>query len=211
MEADSWTGRFSASKRHQTSIQTRSDLHLSFDDTDGEDEVRAEFPCPFCSEVFDIVSLCCHIDDKHSMEARNAVCPVCATRVGMEMVGHITMRRFRRGSMQSHSTLSFLSKELHEGHLQSLLGGSTCTIAPSNTAADPLLSSFIYNFPMSCTTTKSEPQVQVEGSSSNTSAEENVESVEAALPDEEQQEKARRCEFVRELLLSTILDDDDAL
>ncbi|XP_020529783.1 protein DEHYDRATION-INDUCED 19 homolog 3 isoform X2 [Amborella trichopoda] len=194
MEADSWTGRFSASKRHQTSIQTRSDLHLSFDDTDGEDEVRAEFPCPFCSEVFDIVSLCCHIDDKHSMEARNA-----------------RRRRFRRGSMQSHSTLSFLSKELHEGHLQSLLGGSTCTIAPSNTAADPLLSSFIYNFPMSCTTTKSEPQVQVEGSSSNTSAEENVESVEAALPDEEQQEKARRCEFVRELLLSTILDDDDAL
>lgn len=47
----------------------------------------------------------------------------------------------------SHSTLSLLKKELREGHLQSLLGGSSFTASASNTAPDPLLSSFMYNSP----------------------------------------------------------------
>ena len=28
-----------------------------------------DFPCPFCSEDFDIGCLCCHIDDEHPDEA----------------------------------------------------------------------------------------------------------------------------------------------
>lgn len=50
-------------------------------------------------------------------------------------------RKSRKGG--SYSTLSLLRKELREGNLQSLLGGSSCTLSSSNAAPDPLLSSFI--------------------------------------------------------------------
>ncbi|CAN6468568.1 unnamed protein product [Victoria cruziana] len=219
MDADSWAARFSASKRHQSALQFRSgaDLQLSFDDFETEEDLRAEFPCPFCSEDFDIVGLCCHIDDEHSIEAKNAVCPVCGTRVGMDMVGHITMqhghffkmqrrRRFRKGS--SHSTISMLSKELREGHLQSLFASSAYPVASSNTAPDPLLSSFIYSMPMVDAPAKPELTSPVETVSDKKPLDDKVrESTEPPVSDKDQEERARRCSFVQELLLSTIFKD----
>ncbi|GMH07730.1 hypothetical protein Nepgr_009570 [Nepenthes gracilis] len=93
MDADSWSACLSAvSKRYQSSFQSRSDLFMGFEDIDGDDDVRENFPCPFCSECFDIVGLCCHIDDEHPVEAKNGVCPVCAMRVGVDMVAHITLQ-----------------------------------------------------------------------------------------------------------------------
>lgn len=50
-------------------------------------------------------------------------------------------RKSRKGG--AHSTLSLLRKELREGNLQSLFGGSSCIVSSSNAAPDPLLSSFI--------------------------------------------------------------------
>lgn len=53
-----------------------ADLFLGFEELDGgEDDLRPEYPCPFCTEDFDIVGLCCHIDDEHPAEARNVVPP----------------------------------------------------------------------------------------------------------------------------------------
>ncbi|MBA0603262.1 hypothetical protein Gorai_003413, partial [Gossypium raimondii] len=106
MDADSWSARLSsASKRYQSALQLRSenglivwnwvesaDMLMGFEEIDGEDEIREEFRCPFCSEYFDIVGLCCHIDDEHPVEAKNGVCPVCAMRVGVDMVAHITLQ-----------------------------------------------------------------------------------------------------------------------
>ncbi|CAA0822324.1 Protein DEHYDRATION-INDUCED 19 homolog 3, partial [Striga hermonthica] len=52
--------------------------------------------------------------------------------------------RKRKSRKASHSTLSFLRRELREGNFQSLFGGSSSCIGSSNNAvADPLLSSFI--------------------------------------------------------------------
>lgn len=48
-------------------------MFMGFEEVDGDDDVREEFPCPFCSECCDIVGLCCHIDEEHSMEAKNGV------------------------------------------------------------------------------------------------------------------------------------------
>ncbi|XWS57458.1 hypothetical protein CRYUN_Cryun09bG0175600 [Craigia yunnanensis] len=93
MDADSWSARLSsASKRYQSALQSRSDMFMGFEEIDGEDDIREEFPCPFCSDYFDIVGLCCHIDDEHPVEAKNGVCPVCAMRVGVDMVAHITLQ-----------------------------------------------------------------------------------------------------------------------
>ncbi|KAG0476900.1 hypothetical protein HPP92_013265 [Vanilla planifolia] len=50
------------------------DICLDFEEIDaGDEEARAEFSCPFCAEDFDIVGLCCHIDDEHPVEAENGV------------------------------------------------------------------------------------------------------------------------------------------
>jgi len=50
-----------------------ADMFMGFEEIDGDDDIREEFPCPFCSEYFDIVGLCCHIDDEHTMESKNGV------------------------------------------------------------------------------------------------------------------------------------------
>jgi hypothetical protein len=156
MDSDSWSDRLaSATRRYQLAFPSRSDTFLGFEEIDGEEEFREEFACPFCSDYFDIVSLCCHIDEDHPMEAKNGVCPVCAVRVGVDMVAHITLqhanifkmhrkRKPRRGG--SYSTLSILRREFPDGNFQSLFGGSSCIVSSSsssNVAADPLLSSFI--------------------------------------------------------------------
>jgi len=51
-------------------------------------------------------------------------------------------RRLQKGG--ANSAFSILRKELREGSLQSLLGGSSCSVSSSNTEHDPLLSPFIF-------------------------------------------------------------------
>ncbi|KAG0478547.1 hypothetical protein HPP92_013266 [Vanilla planifolia] len=115
-------------------------------------------------------------------------------------------RRFRRGSSGSQPTLSALRKELKEVNIQALLGGLSQTI--HSDAPDPLLSSLIYTFP----TTDSSKDIQSvpleEGNFAGKSSEETVvESSKPFLSDKEQEEQARRCEFVHGLVLSTIFDE----
>ncbi|XP_059433634.1 protein DEHYDRATION-INDUCED 19 homolog 4-like isoform X2 [Corylus avellana] len=219
MDSDAWTARLSnASRRYHS----RSDLYLGggHEEIDGDDESRAEFLCPFCAEDYDVVGLCCHIDEEHPVEAKNGVCPICAKRVGTDIVGHVTMqhgnflkvqrkRRFRKGG--SNSTFSILRKELRDGNLQSLFGGSSCIVS-SNTEPDPLLSSFIYNAPIVDETQSVQPRSLVEASLIKESSKEdflerNVKQL--LLSDKEQEEKTRKCEFIQGLMMSTVFDDDD--
>lgn len=39
----------------------------------GGDDLRAEYLCPFCAEDYDVVSLCCHIDEEHPLQANTGV------------------------------------------------------------------------------------------------------------------------------------------
>ncbi|PQQ16592.1 protein DEHYDRATION-INDUCED 19 homolog 4-like [Prunus yedoensis var. nudiflora] len=228
MESDnSWSSLFSSSssRRYQSRSghfsQTTPDL-FAHEETDGDDELKAEFLCPFCAEDFDVVGLCCHIDEEHPVEAKNGVCPVCAKRVGANLVSHITTqhgsllkisfdyvqrkRKFRRGS---NSTFSLLRKELREGSLQALLGGSSFLVS-SNTEADPLLSSFIYNPPTVDEDVSAQPHPLVETSFVKESTKEEFSErtvQQPPLSHKDQEEKGRKCEFVQGLLMSTILDD----
>ncbi|KAM7530250.1 hypothetical protein LguiB_033660 [Lonicera macranthoides] len=93
MDVDSWSTLLSsASKRYQSALLSRSDMFMGFEEIDADDDIREEFSCAFCTEYFDIVGLCCHIDDEHPVETENGVCPVCAIRVGVDMVAHITLQ-----------------------------------------------------------------------------------------------------------------------
>ncbi|XP_011046384.1 PREDICTED: protein DEHYDRATION-INDUCED 19 homolog 4-like [Populus euphratica] len=214
MASDSWVSRFATSSRR---YQTRSDLH---EETEAEEDLKAEYLCPFCAEDFDVVGLFCHIDEDHPVEAKNGVCPVCAKRVGMDIVSHITgqhgnffkvqrKRRLRKGG--ANSAFSILRKELREGSLQSLLGGSSCFVSSSNTEPDPLLSPFIFNPPGFDEALNSKPLSSVEASSVKGSTTEEFLQREVQQPhlsDKDQEEKSRKSEFVQGLLLSTILDDE---
>ncbi|MBA0560193.1 hypothetical protein Golob_017108 [Gossypium lobatum] len=101
MEDDTWSFAFSASSRsYQSTVKSQSDLCIDFEEIEEDDELMTEYPCPYCSEDFDLLGLCCHIDEEHHLEAGYGVCyalpfwifvcPVCAQRVGMNMVDHIT-------------------------------------------------------------------------------------------------------------------------
>lgn len=54
-----------------------ADFCIDFEDIEEDDyeEVKGEYeyPCPFCSEDFDLVGLCCHIDEEHPVEAKSGV------------------------------------------------------------------------------------------------------------------------------------------
>ncbi|CAA0834658.1 Protein DEHYDRATION-INDUCED 19 homolog 3 [Striga hermonthica] len=232
MDANSWAARLSsASKRYQSALQSRSgtrwdsidvEMLMGFEEIDMDDDIREEYPCPFCSDYFDIVGLCCHIDDEHPVEAKNGVCPICSMRVGVDMVAHITLQHgniFKISFFLSqksrkagaHSTLSFLRRELREGNFQSLLGGPSSSIGSSNNAAaDPLLSSFI--LPMA---------EDYETVPSHTSAEATLtkKSVKNGIPErtieeppmsvEDKEEKAKRSDFVQGLVSSMMMLDEN--
>ncbi|GJS76012.1 dehydration-induced 19 homolog 4-like protein isoform X2 [Tanacetum coccineum] len=133
------------------------------EEADG-DESRPEYLCPFCAEDFDIVGLCCHIDEEHPVQAKNG-------------------------------------KELREGNLQSLLGGSSFLIPPStNTEADPLLSSFMYNnnaeTAQDQTPFSTEAMSVVETSNTDFSARSEKQQQGATLSGEDQEEKTRQIKDV---------------
>ncbi|XP_022866385.1 protein DEHYDRATION-INDUCED 19 homolog 3-like isoform X4 [Olea europaea var. sylvestris] len=146
MDSDSWAAPLSsASKRNFFNSQSRSvgmkldgfdaEMLMAFEEIDMDDDIRDEYSCPFCSEYFDIFGLCCHMDDEHSIEAKN-MCPVCAMMVDVDM-------RKRKSHKAGYPKLSLLKRELREGKLQSLFGGSSRVASSNNVAPDPLLSSFI--------------------------------------------------------------------
>ncbi|XP_039027646.1 protein DEHYDRATION-INDUCED 19 homolog 3-like [Hibiscus syriacus] len=124
--------------------------------------------------------------DEHPVEAKN----------GRKRKSH------RSGS---HSTLSLLRKELREGNLQSLLGGS-CLVASSNSAPNPLLSSFI--LPMVDDFVGVQPHFSwetntTEDSSEANKLERNVQLTPLSVKDQE--EKTKRCKFIQGLLLSAMI------
>ncbi|KAI4295205.1 hypothetical protein MLD38_040583 [Melastoma candidum] len=116
-------------------------------------------------------------------------------------------RKARKGGSHS-STLSLLRRELREGTLQSLLGGSF--IPPSSSSApDPLLSSFILPVADDVSTVK--PHLQIETNSTQKTSDELVTECNDQSPPlstEDRQEREKRCQFVSNLLWSTIFDDN---
>ncbi|XP_073143648.1 protein DEHYDRATION-INDUCED 19 homolog 6-like [Henckelia pumila] len=228
MDANCWADRLSsASNSYKSVLQSRSgmkwdgfdaELLMGFEKIEADDDKREEYICPFCSQYFDIIGLCCHIDDEHPAEAKNGVCPVCSMRVGVNMIAHITLQHGNIIKMQrdrksrragSHSTLSLLRRELREGNLQSLFGGLATIVSSGSTAPDPLLSSFIVPMVEDLESVPSHSAIESELSQKNTSSsilDRKV--VEAPLSFKDKEEKTKRCDFVQGMLLSMMLDDN---
>ncbi|KAL3648646.1 hypothetical protein CASFOL_005049 [Castilleja foliolosa] len=201
MDSDSWA-RFSSYSRRCLS---RSDVYNE-EGCEVEEEPNPEYLCPFCAEDFDMVGLCCHIDEMHPVPAKNGVCPVCSRNVGSNLVRHLTGRRVsRRGGF--NSSFPILRRELRDENLQSLFSRSSLSGSLAHTESDPVLSSFIVSPPEVDKSYGVQPLSLVKPASSTELSAQNVEDRFVQLSEEDLKEKAQRCEFVRGLLVSTFLDD----
>ncbi|CAM0949612.1 unnamed protein product [Alopecurus aequalis] len=204
-------------------LQAESRLHdalMRLEEAEGtdDDEERGgeeELACPFCGEEFDGVGLCLHIDDEHPVETRAGVCPICTDRVGIDLVGHMTLQhptffkgrwRNRRASSGSHSsTYSALKKDA--AYIQYRYGGSS-RAASFNTVPDPLLSSFVGNFVDEDLPKDAQEEFLDQVIEKSDSPEQKAaESVEEPLLPEEKEERTRRSQFVQGLVLSLMFDE----
>ncbi|KAI9197884.1 hypothetical protein LWI28_006063 [Acer negundo] len=232
MDSDFWTSRLAAAKRQYALQHQHQSYHLdrmNIDDFEVEDDqVRPDFPCPYCYEDFDIASLCSHLEDEHSCESKVTVCPICSVKVTRDMLSHITLqhshlfklqrrRRLRRVAIPNSQALSLLGRDLREAHLQVLLGGGgyrSNSASVSNAATDPFLSSLILNFP---TSEAEEISKSVITSAEDTAAKNAAPthmwktSFDPSLSREERERRMKqatgRAAFVQDLLLSTLSSD----
>lgn len=153
-------------------------------------------------------------------------CPICSHKITRDMLNHITMqhgylfknrRRLRRFTVPGSQSLSLLSRDLREAHLQLLLGGGghrSSNNNATNISADPLLSSFGLSIP---TPDAEETSILPISAPSDASVlkETHVQpwqsSIDSSLTSEEREQKREqasgRATFVQGLLLSTLFRD----
>ncbi|CAK7357307.1 unnamed protein product [Dovyalis caffra] len=185
-----------------------TDYHLSMDDSDGDDDSRACFPCPFCYVEIEVHVLCSHLQDEHCFDLKNAVCPLCAANLGKDAIGHFIVqhasllklkRKHKKSGLRTGSS-AMLGKDL-----SSFLGSPTNSrINTHESAPDPLLSPFFGNLSLSHPK-RSQPDEPSNKSASVTSHSKSygMSSFNGVgqVDCEEQRQKAR---FVQQLIASTI-------
>ncbi|KFK30796.1 hypothetical protein AALP_AA6G027100 [Arabis alpina] len=216
--------RFDSSKKYRLEelIKFQSGSCVEFeddvegdDDDDDDDDMVVDYSCPFCSDDYDLVGLCRHIDDEHQLDANNGICPVCSRRVKMHMVDHITTQhrdvlkleqKQRLYKDESNSSWSPGTKT----YLQTLINEPLLRNHTSKSVPDSLLS-FIYNPPSLNDSKLLLPDLSTsmeENSSIKAPAEKDGKSL-SPLSDTELLEKAKKREFVQGLISSAIFDHID--
>lgn len=205
----------------------KSNRPVSLDEVEGEDDSQREFACPFCYEDFDIGSLCYHLEHEHHLESKSAACPVCAAKVGKDMVAHITLqhghffkmqrrRRFRMATTSSSSTIPLISKEFWEASLQAHLEGFTdrSALSTPHDGMDPLLSNFVYTLPIPDSGYASKPTATSDEACPVSLVSTDLHNTSLLSPpafqecDQKLEEAALRSKFVQQLVLSTIFTSD---
>lgn len=158
MDVDFWSSRVFRSSRHLSAVHASGlyyDNHIVFDDSEGDDDFKALFPCPFCYEEIDVNNLCRHLQNEHCFNLNDAVCPLCAANLGKDATRHFiehhtsSLKRRRRSNRSGFSPFSSasLSREL-----SSFLGSSAHDHVKGNVSEatpDPLLTPFLHNLPFS--------------------------------------------------------------
>ncbi|XP_062168871.1 protein DEHYDRATION-INDUCED 19 homolog 5-like isoform X2 [Alnus glutinosa] len=204
MDVDFMAYKVHPSKRFSTVQAARihtADSHLIFDDSDGEDDARACFPCPFCYVDIDLPMLCNHLQEDHCFDLKNAVCPLCAANLGKDVSGHFIVQHassLKRRKKSGKSGLTGNSAMLGKRFPANAVGNK------HESAPDPLLSLFINN--MQFLDPKCIQQDEsFRDDASDTSA---VKSMEPSSLDEgheqDNEERRQKAAFVQQLIMSTI-------
>lgn len=213
MDVDFWAARIHSAK-HISAVQaarlSNSDSHLAIGD-EGEDDVRAWFPCPFCYVEIEVPVLCSHLQEEHCFDLKNAVCPICAATLGKDAIGHFTMqhsqsvkrrRKSQKSGMWSNNSAP-VGKDFRE--LTSFLGSNSLSSRSDGhePAPDPLLSPFLCSRPFS------DPEdIKKDVSSSYADSAANADGNRPSFPDavqeEDYEERTQRAAFFQELIMSTV-------
>lgn len=173
-----------------------------FEEEEEDDDVEVDYPCPFCSDDYDLVELCHHIDEEHHLEATYGACPVCSKMVKTRMVDHITTHHrdvLKSGQKETYAEDPYsyrqddLSPSMNHYH----------------TAKTDQFLSFLSNSPLP---NQTKPVLEVDSSVENKTLIEDSSAgkdmkLSTPLSDGEQLEKAKKCEFVQGLLSSAMFDD----
>ncbi|XP_021888848.1 protein DEHYDRATION-INDUCED 19 homolog 6-like isoform X2 [Carica papaya] len=192
----------------ESDSENGSDEESVLEDSEGDDDARACFPCPFCYVDIEVHLLCGHLQEEHCFDLKNSVCPLCAANLGRDVLGHFivqhasSLKRRRRSQKLGHLTGSsaMLGRELI-----SFLGSSTNAGGSlRGTIPDPVLSPFF------CSASFTGPNgFQPEDyCSDKVSGFFEVKSSEHSFLDEvheqDKEERRKRAAFVQQLILSTI-------
>ncbi|VVA89752.1 unnamed protein product [Arabis nemorensis] len=214
MEDDMWAVSSSGSSRsHRSGTAAKYQFGCSYldngEDFDEDDDVAVDYPCPFCSDDYDLVELCHHIDEEHQLEANHGICPVCSKRVKMHMVDHITTHH--RDKLYSEQKQTSYMEDSYSSdkylHLDDLPPSMNHHHTSKTVVSDQFLS-FINNSPLPNQTKHLQPDSSLESMNpiKDSSTEKDGKSS-PPLSDTEQLEKAKKCEFVQGLLSSAMFDD----
>ncbi|KZV25642.1 protein DEHYDRATION-INDUCED 195-like [Dorcoceras hygrometricum] len=94
MDLDFWAAaRVHSARQTSAAIQSsraKSSGTRGVGEDEGDEGVRAWFPCPFCYFEIEVPLLCSHLQEEHCFDLRNAVCPICAASLGNDPTGHFT-------------------------------------------------------------------------------------------------------------------------
>ncbi|KAG2260479.1 hypothetical protein Bca52824_079773 [Brassica carinata] len=227
MEDDMWAAVSSSSSSRSyrstaTAAKYRSGSYLvdsgDFEEEDEDDDVEMDYyPCPFCSDDYDLVELCHHIDEEHQLEATHGVCPVCSKRVKMHMVDHITTHH--RDVLKMNESKGKASSYMDDPYssdkyLQSFHDDfPPPSINHHQTSKPVVVADQFLSFLNSPLLPKQTKPVQVDSSVEDETSIEDSSTVKdrtsstPPLSDTEQLEKANKCEFVQGLLSSAMFDD----
>ncbi|KAJ9163806.1 hypothetical protein P3X46_023437 [Hevea brasiliensis] len=206
MDVDFWPSRVRAAK-HLSAVQAArydSDNHLVIDDSDGDEDARAYFLCPFCYVDIEVHLLCSHLQDEHCFDLKNAVCPLCAANLGKDVIGHFIVQHassLKRRRKPLKSGLWTGSSAMIGKELSLFLGTSTNGRLNSNESApDPLLSPFLG------IVSHSHPKGSQQDESSNRSAYSERSEISSLDGGDEEgsEERRQKAEFVQHLVASTI-------
>ncbi|KAI7731591.1 hypothetical protein M8C21_015193 [Ambrosia artemisiifolia] len=193
-------------------------IDLEDSEEEEEEESNLELVCPYCSEGFDALGLCVHLEDQHPLEIKLGVCPLCATDLGRNMISHLIIQHQNQGLCkrklhddESFSIVSLLRKKLQEHSLTRQKESASVTSSTSS-ASDPLLFSFVNSSPQS-----HEPGADSSAESSSSKILPKDETLESNhdsdvqtgfLSSKDHEEKALKSDFMQTILLSTIFTDN---
>ncbi|KAK4264403.1 hypothetical protein QN277_025583 [Acacia crassicarpa] len=191
--------------QHLSAVQSacfHSDNYMAFYDSDGDDDARSYFPCPFCCVEIEVPVLCSHLQEEHFFDLKNAVCPLCAANLGKDAIRHFIVQHSsslkRRWKTERSSIWSGNS-----AMLQKKLAANTRGNKHESTP-DPLLSPFICNVAVSTSNGTHQDKQSNNNTSVIPAAKSDGREARGVDDGGDHGERRQRAVFVQELLASTI-------
>ncbi|CAN1179483.1 Protein DEHYDRATION-INDUCED 19 homolog 5 [Linum perenne] len=184
MDVDFWSSRVDSTKHF--SRHYHSDIHRGPNESEGDENDRACFPCPFCYVDIEIQVLWCHLQEEHCFNLKDAVCPLCAASLGKDVTAHFIVQ---------HGNLLKRRRKPKKTMLLNSTNGRTKIL---ESVPDPLLLPFISGRDLDSKRNREDNSLEKTSPAMDSESGEDDEAG--------REERRQRAAFVQELIASTIFD-----